>query len=132
MEDVARQALAAIACWLAGPLAGLAAIHLAAGAVVDQTVTEPTNVGAAIGGLIVAGLVLGGIGVLVGAAATAAALLLSHTPHPGWAAVACLLLAVVWGQVVLALEVAVPTTAVLLGLVPAVVRFVDGLTPAGR
>lgn len=131
MEDVARQALAGIACGLAGPLAGLAAIRLAAGAVVDQTVTDPTNVGAAIGGLVVAGLVLSGIGVLVGAAATAAALLLSHTPHPGRATLACLVLAVAWGQVVLALEVGLPAAALLLGLVPATVRLVDGLTPAG-
>jgi hypothetical protein len=130
MEDLARQALAAIACGLAGPLAGLAAIRLAAGAVVDETVTDPTNVGAAIGGLVVAGLVLSGFGVLVGAAVTAAALLLSRTPHPGRATLACLVLAVAWGHVVLA-EVADPTTALLLGLVPATVRFVDGLTPAG-
>jgi hypothetical protein len=132
MESGSRLLLAAFACWLAGPLAALAAIHVVAGRVVGEVALDSANVGEIIAGTFVAALFLGGIGALAGLAATIAALVLSRSPHPGWASAACLVLTMMWSQVVFVLDVGLWISMLLLGLVAGLVRLADGLIGGTR
>lgn len=136
MESMSRLLLATFACWLAGPLAALAAMHVAAGPVVGEVALDSADVGEILAGVFVAALVVGGIAALFGVAATVAALVLSGSPHPGWASAACLVLTLLWSQVVFALDVGLWPSLLLLGAVAGLVRLVDGLVggapgPAG-
>jgi hypothetical protein len=127
VDEISRRLLQALACGAAGPAAAALAMTLSAPAAVSGSgANSTTEFGSTLAGLILATFLRGAVGVVAGLAATLAALLLTQCPRPALAWVLCVASLPVVVAVADATEASLPTTLVLAGVVPAVVRFVAG------
>lgn len=127
MEELSRRLLASLVCGVAGPMTAALAMYLAAPAVVNGVVDGgDTSLGAVVAGAFVGILVLGGIGVFAGMAATLAALVLTGCRRPvlAWL-VSVAALPVVFSSTE-RFDVGLTATFVLAGVVPALARLASG------
>ena len=127
MDEISRRLLQSLACGVAGPaVAALAMTLLAPAAVSGGGANSTTDVASILAGLVLATFVLGAVGIVGGVAATLAALLLTQCPRPVRAWILCV---ASFPAVVVVADrtgASLPTTLVLAGVLPAIVRFVAG------
>jgi hypothetical protein len=137
MEELSRRVLVALLVGAAGPGAAMLVLLLVAPILVASSMPETDGgvvegVGSGLVGLLVGGMLSFVVAWVVAAAATLVALRATRCPRPYQAWIMCLLLSPLWSAALLALDLDFAGFVVLLGVLPAAVRFGYGyLEPLG-